>query len=89
LHIACGDITDVSMVDGVFVIKTTEDYLYQLLDNDENKKQLKTAFNMYGIKQFKILKKEKTISVAQQDLLILKRIVGDKLEIEGEWYERI
>lgn len=84
LHIACGDITDVSFSDDKFIIKTTEEYLFDLLENEENKNELKKAFNLLGIKQFDVIKKEKVKTKAQQDLMVLKNMFKDILEVEGE-----
>ena len=84
LHIACGDITDVDFIDDKFIIRTSEDFIYQLLENEDNKKELYSAFNSLGIKDIEIIKKEKTFTKAQIDLKILREKFGDLLEIEGE-----
>ncbi|MBE7074594.1 MAG: hypothetical protein E7376_01260 [Clostridiales bacterium] len=82
LHIACGDITDVEYINGIFYINTTETFLYELLKSQDNIQDLKTALENFGINNFEIIKKEKKLSVTQQDLNILKSIFGDKLIIE-------
>ncbi len=82
LHIACGDITDVEKVDDTFYINTTEDFLYDLLKSEDNYKELNSALNNFGIKNFKIIKKEKILSKSQEDLAKLKNIFGNKLIIE-------
>lgn len=82
LHIACGDITEVDMQNGVFNIYTTEDFLYELLQSEDNKQELKKALNNFGVQQFEIIKKDKKLPVAQFDLKILKEIFKDKLIIE-------
>lgn len=82
LHIACGDITEVEQVDGVFKIFTTEDFLYELLQAEDNKQELQKALQNFGIQKFEIIKKEKKLNVSAQDLKILKEIFGNKLIIE-------
>lgn len=84
LYIACGEITDVDIQDGKFVIKTTEEYIYQLLKFEDNVKELNKTFKQLGIDNWEVIKKEKKYTKAQLDLQILKQVVGDKLEIEGE-----
>lgn len=82
LHIACGDITDVGFDDDTFLINTQESFLYDLLKSEENQKDLKNAFESFGIKNFQIIKKEKKLTKSQQDLKILKEVFGNKLIIE-------
>lgn len=47
--------------------------LYEILMQDENYKELTNAFKNFGINNFKIIKKDKKLSVSEQDLLILKQ----------------
>ena len=82
LHIACGDITDVSYDGDTFFVNTTENLLYDLLKSEDNLKDLKNAFDNFGIKKFEIIKKEKKLSKSQQDIIKLKEIFGNKLIIE-------
>ena len=82
LHIACGDITDVSFDGETFFINTSEEFLYELINTQENLKDLKNAFNNFGINKFEIIKKEKKLTKSQHDLAKLKQIFGDKLIIE-------
>ena len=82
MHIACGDITDVSYDGETFLINTQEGFLYDLLMSEENEKDLKNAFESFGIKKFEIIKKEKKLTKSQHDLMILKETFGSKLIIE-------
>lgn len=82
LHIACGDIVDVSFDGETFLINTTDTFLYELLKQDENMKDLTNAFNNFNIKKFDIIKKEKILTKSQEDILKLKQVFGDKLIIE-------
>ena len=82
LHIACGDITDVSYEGDIFYINTTDTFLYDLLKSEENVKDLKMAFANFGIKNFEINKKEKILGKSAQDIAKLKEIFGNKLIIE-------
>ena len=54
LHIACGDITDVDYNGETFFINTTDAFLYELLKSEDNMKDLKNAFESFGIKKFEI-----------------------------------
>ncbi|MBQ9785955.1 MAG: hypothetical protein IJW25_00630 [Clostridia bacterium] len=82
LHIACGDITDVEVKDNKFIINTTDAYMFELLNGEENKKDLTSALNNFGIKNFEIIKKEKVLTKTQEDIIKLKSIFEDKLIIE-------
>ena len=82
LHIACGDITDVEFDGDVYKINTTESFLYELLQSEDNYKDLKTAFANFGIEKFQVVKKDKKISKSQEDIAKLKPIFGNKLIIE-------
>ena len=83
LHIACGEITDVDIKDDTFIIRTAEDYLYELVEIEDNKEILKSAFASVGVTNFKVEKKDKIYNRAGLDIAILKEVVGDLLEIEG------
>lgn len=82
LHIACGDITDVSFDGETFLINTTESFLYDLLKSGDNMSDLEKAFDNFGIKKFEVIKKDKKLTKSQQDLKILKEIFGNDLIIE-------
>lgn len=82
MHMACGDITDVSMAENVFVIKAEEQFLIDLLQHDDNKYILKQAFMSQGIKEYRIEKKDKKTDVVKQDIQRLKVLFGDKLIIK-------
>lgn len=84
LHIACGDINDVAFDGEKFVIRTDEDFLYELLKSPENQKDLKEALKSCGIEDFEIVKKEKIFTKCQRDLHKLKQIFGEELIIEGD-----
>ena len=82
LHIACGDVTDVEFDGDVFKINTTESFLYELLQSEDNFKDLKKAFSEFGIEKFEVVKKDKKISKSQEDISKLKQIFGNKLIVE-------
>lgn len=82
LHIACGDITDVEFDGDTYLINTTESFLYELLQSEDNMKDLKTALSNLGVQKFKVIKKEKKLSKSQEDIITLKQIFGNKLIIE-------
>ena len=82
LHIACGDITDVAFDSDVFVINTTDTFLYDLLKSEDNVKDLKQALANFGITKFEINKKEKALGKSAMDIAKLKEIFGNKLIVE-------
>lgn len=81
LHIICGDITNVSLENNVFVLSVEEDYIIDLLSQPENASELKKAFASNGVNEYKILKKEKQKGVAS-DIETLKKYFGDYLKVK-------
>ncbi|MBQ3494603.1 MAG: hypothetical protein IJA69_04225 [Clostridia bacterium] len=81
LHIACGDITEVDVEDGVFKMYTTQDYIIELLSNEENQKQLASAFKWLGYEKFELVKKEKQKG-ANEDIAQLKKYFGNEIKIK-------
>ncbi|MEG1752239.1 MAG: hypothetical protein RR140_03925 [Clostridia bacterium] len=79
LHIACADITNVSIEENVFVIKTTEQYLVDIIKS--NITELEKTFNELKL-NFSI-SLQKQISVAEKNAMIIdkiKKIAGDKFK---------
>ena len=83
LHIACGDITEVEVVNGVFKMYSTQDYIIELLSNEENQKQLTAAFKWLGYDKFELVKKEKQKG-AMEDIAQLKKYFGEDIKIKDK-----
>ena len=84
LHIACGDISDVDFVGNKLEIRTTEDFLYELLKNKDNQNDLTVALSKCGVSDFEVIKKEKILTKSQRDLAKLKEIFGNNIIIEED-----
>ena len=81
MHITCGNILDVDLNNKDFIIRTTENYIFEIIEN--NKNQLKECFESLGynyeIVVEKIVTKNEKIN---EDIEKLKRLVGDYLKIK-------
>lgn len=79
LHIACGDIVDVSFNGETFTINVTEDYIFELLKSEDNFAELKLIFKDFNIEKIDIVKKDKQLPFMEEDIKVLKKVFGDKL----------
>lgn len=80
LHVACGDITDVTIKDGVLTITASDNTMLSLLEN--GKREIERALSWQGLDlAVDIKEKQKEISPAVQDIQKLKKLVGAKLKI--------
>ena len=61
LHIICGDIMDVEEENGVFVINTN-DYTFNILQEERNYSELKKALEYFGYNQFEIRVKQRALT---------------------------
>ena len=81
MHITCGNILDVDLNNKDFIIRTTENYIFEIIEN--NKNQLKECFESLGynyeIVVEKLVTKNEKIN---EDIEKLKRLVGDYLKIK-------
>ena len=80
LHIACGDITEVDIEDGVFKIYTTESYIIDMLQAEDNQKQLQNAINWLGYEKYELVQRQKQKGM-QEDILTLKKYFGEDINI--------
>lgn len=82
MHITCGNILDVDLIRNDFIIKTTENYIFEIINN--NKRQLKDCFESLGYNYEILVRKLVTKNEkVNQDIEKLKRLVGDYLKIKG------
>ena len=81
MHITCGNILDVDLNNKDFIIRTTENYIFEIIEN--NKNQLKECFESLGynyeIVVEKLVTKNEKIN---EDIEKLKKLVGDYLKIK-------
>lgn len=81
LHITCGNILDVEIENGDFIIKTSEKYIFDIVR--ENLSQLQSCFSSlgyeYSVKIQKIITQEEIIN---EDIEKLRKIAGDYLKIK-------
>lgn len=81
LHVACGDITDVVVENGVLTITASDNTMLSLLES--GKKEIERALSWQGQElAVEIKEKKKTISKTEEDLIKLKKMFGDKLKIK-------
>ena len=80
LHIVCGDITDVSIDGDKFIIKTTEQSIIDMLNEADNYKQLKKAFEYFGFHDIEIQKSKKQIT-DEDNIKILNKYFNNEVII--------
>lgn len=80
LHIACGDITEVDVEDGVFKIYTTESYIIDMLESEDNKKQLQNAISWLGYEKYELVQRQKQKGT-KEDIETLKKYFGEDIKI--------
>lgn len=82
LHVACGDITDVSIEGNNLVINVEEGMLATILA--EGKRELENALRWQGLDlNLEIKLKKSNLSGQEEDIKKLKTILGNKLTIIG------
>lgn len=82
LHVVCGDITDVSLEGEKLILKTTEQFLYDMLSSEENKKQIKKALAWQGLEyELEVVKLKKPSDLQREDKDKLKGYGIDFIEV--------
>ena len=57
LHVACGDITNAKIEDGKLVIRSSDDFLIDILEN--GRREIETAIRWHGLElKFEVVKFE-------------------------------
>lgn len=80
MHIVCGDITDVDVVNEKFIIKTAEQSIIDMLNEKENYKQLQSAFNFFGFEKFEIEKSKKQ-ATDEDNIKVLNKYFNNEVII--------
>ncbi len=80
LHVACGDITNAQIENGELVIRTSDAFLVDVLEN--GRKDIETALRWQGLDiGFKIVKFESGAQKIEKDIKKLKNLFGT-IEVE-------
>ena len=81
LHVACGDITNAKIENGKLVIRSSDDFLIDVLENGG--KEIENAIRWQGLElQFVVEKFESGEQKANKDIKKLENFFGNKVEIE-------
>lgn len=82
LHVACGDITDVSIDSGKLIVKAKEGMIIEMLK--EGRRDIESALRWQGLElSLKIEEIEVKVDPMEEDIKKLKEKVGDYLTIHG------
>lgn len=80
LHVACGDITNASIENGFLIIKSSDDFLINILE--EGRRELENAIRWQGLDlKLEIVKFESQKQRQDNDISKLVKFFGEKLEI--------
>ncbi|MBR5226814.1 MAG: hypothetical protein IKV69_01925 [Clostridia bacterium] len=82
LQIACGDVTNIKMLDGKLIITTDEKYIKKILDNPENQNILKDALAWQGINADVEVKR--VLKLAELQEMDLNKLKGFGLDVKIE-----
>ncbi len=81
LHVACGDITNAKIENGKLVIRSSDDFLIDVLEN--GRKEIENAIRWQGLElQFVVEKFESGEQKTNKDIKKLENFFGNKVEIE-------
>ncbi len=80
LHVACGDITNPTIADGKLIIRSSDDFLIDVLEN--GRKDIENAIRWQGLElAFEVIKFESVEQKIEKDVKKLKGFF-DNVEIE-------
>lgn len=81
LHVACGDITNSKIEDGKLVIRSSDDFLIDVLEN--GRKDIETAIRWQGLDlKFEVEKFESAEQKLSKDLKKIQNFFGKIVEVE-------
>lgn len=82
LHVACGDITNAKIEEGKLIIRSSDDFLIDVLEN--GRKEIETAIRWQGLDlQFVVIKFESDEQKINKDIKKLQNFFGGKVEFEN------
>lgn len=80
LHVACGDITNAILRDKQLVIRSSDDFLIDVLEN--GRKDIEAAIRWQGLDlEFVVEKFESEKQKTEKDIKKIKEFFGDKIEV--------
>ena len=81
LHVACGDITNAQIEGDKLVVKLSDDFLIEILEN--GRKEIENALRWQGVDlKFEIVRFESAEQKTNKDIKNLQSMFGKKLVIE-------
>lgn len=81
LHVACGDITNAKIEQDKLIIKSSDDFLVDVLQSGQ--KDIENAIRWQGLDlKFEVVKFENSQQKTTKDIKKLEGFFGKKLEIE-------
>lgn len=80
LHVACGDITNAKIENGALIIRTSDSFLVDVLEN--GRRDIESALRWQGLDlEFKVVKFESGAQKIDKDIKKLKALFGT-IEVE-------
>ena len=80
LHVACGDITNAKIEDGKLIIRSSDAFLIDVLEN--GRKEIENAIRWQGLNlNFVVVKFESDEQKINKDIKKLENFFGNKVEI--------
>lgn len=81
LHVACGDITNAKIEDGKLVIRSSDNFLIDVLES--GRKDIESAIRWQGLDlQFEVVKFESVQQKTEKDIKKVTSFFGNKVTIE-------
>jgi len=81
LHVACGDITNAKLEDGKLIIRSSDDFLIDVLES--GRKDIEAAIRWQGLDlKFEVIKFESNEQKFVKDIKNVEVFFGKKVEIE-------
>lgn len=81
LHVACGDITNAKIEDGKLIIRSSDDFLIDVLEN--GRKDIESAIRWQGLElEFVVQKFENSEQKINKDIKKIQNFFGNKVEME-------
>ena len=75
LHVVCGDITNVELDGNKLVLRTEEQYLYDMISSPENVEEIKKAIAWQGLSlELEIIKLKKDEDLVEEDLTKMSKL---------------
>jgi len=82
LHVACGNLRDITLTGGVLTVNVKEEYIYNLLMGEENLNLLGTLLGKINGNVMLSIKLKTEHNEAEENIIKLKKKFGENLKIE-------